>query len=310
VREVAVTGVGFACALGAGGSEAARELHRDLRSGKVGLRPAGDVRDGLPYRGFGIADIDVAPLLKRRKDRKLLPRCAELAIVAAAAALGEERPADIGCFFGVGREPSDPEETEAAILASERDGRLDTLLLATRGLAAYPPLAPLRTLPNLILAHVAIQLDLTGECATRAGEESAGFAAIAEGFWAIAEGRADVVLAGGAESRVDLVSARDRLRIGDGRPPGEGAALLRLEALERAQARGARVWGRIIAAGAGAVPEFSLASAEEAALGALGCAAGPLAVVLALSEGRGGRFGAREASGASAWVEWSGAADA
>ncbi len=213
-------------------------------------------------------------------------------------------------FLGVGREPGDQDEVERALVRSSRDGRLDAELLATAGLASYPPLAPLKTLPNMALAHVAIQLGLTGEGGTRAGEEAAGLAALIEGYWAVAEGRAEVAIAGGADSRVDAGAARDMVRLGRAGPeraPGEGAGVLRLEPVERARARGAAVLAVIDGGGLG----FEHLGAPVPALpwesrwGACGAAAGPMAVVVAIAAGRRGRLDAAEASGSTAWIAWS-----
>jgi 3-oxoacyl-(acyl-carrier-protein) synthase len=222
--------------------------------------------------------------LKRKKDRKLLPRAAELALVASAAALGEDRSAEVGCVLGVGREPPE-EETEPALIAAAVDGRLDPARLATTALPLYPPLASLRTLPNLVLAHVAIHLGLTGESGTRAGDGAAGLAAVVEAYQHVREGRAEVMLAGGAESLVEAGAARDRVRMGDGAEGlGEAAAMVRLEPLERATARGATVWA--------VVEEATLAVASRAprrstlsGLGGCGAADGAVALVLALAAG-------------------------
>jgi len=301
VRAVAITSVGCVTAAGIG----VDPLLRAYLKGESCLRPVSDVRGRLPVPGFGIADVDVGSYLRRKKDKKLLSRSAELAIVAAHLALAGRRDEPMGIVMGVGREPSDSGEVESALLASESGGVLDVQRLAGAGLALYPPLTPLRTLPNLVLAHVAIQFGLTGESGTRAGEEAAGLAAVVEAYHLIREGRADSVLAGGAESLVDAGSARDGVRmgrLGPDRAPGEAAAMLLLESLETALAAGRVPLAIVKDAGDDDHRESDRLDALERCVGATGAAAGPLAVLLGL--GAPGRVSVREPDGASAWLIW------
>jgi 3-oxoacyl-[acyl-carrier-protein] synthase II len=301
VIPVAITGVGIVCALG----NDVAEVRAAVAAGRVAVRKTGDLRDDLPMPGTAASVVDCVPLLRRKRDKKLLPRAAELGMVAAAAALGDDRPPDIGMFLGVGREPpDDPEATDAMLRASQRDRKFDIGLLATVGLPLYPPLTPLRTLPNLALAHVAIHLGFEGEAGTRAGEEAAGIAAIVEGWLAVAEGRADVVIAGGADSRIDPGSVRDLVRLGRlhaTRGGGEGAAMLRLEPVERAQARGAAILAVIEGGGIGP-SELPADARLDAQIGACGAAAGPIAMVVRLD--RPGSLRMVEGTGASAWIAW------
>ena len=195
----------------------------------VAILPAGLRRVAalahLPDDRAGVVDgPDLGPWLKRRKDAKMLPRAAQLALPAAGAALGDwpgDREA-LGLYVAVGREPPDEGEAEAALAQMHRGGRLARDLIAA-GRAAYPPLLPLRTLPNMVLAHVAINLGIRGENAVYAGGADAGLCAWWEGVRAIREGRVPAALVGAAYSAVDLASARDRLRLGLVGPPGEGA---------------------------------------------------------------------------------------
>lgn len=304
MREVAVTGVGLVTALG----RDPWEVLARLLLGHSGVQVPTDARALLPILGVAEVEIDVGPLLKRRKDRKLLPRAAELAMAAVVDSLGDERPDEIGIFMGVGREPTDGGASEAAILAAiDEEGEFQAEAFGRVGLALYPPLASLRTLPNLIMAHVAIQLDLTGESGTRAGAEAAGLAAVVEGWRSVAEGRAEVVIAGGADSLTDPALARDRVRQGFvGQAPGEGAGFVRLEALDRARARGAEVFAVLHDGGTAFAPESRWRSPWEAQLGATGAAAGVVDWVLALAGADlSGTARCAEDSGALAYLSWS-----
>ncbi|MSQ02557.1 MAG: hypothetical protein EXR71_11835 [Myxococcales bacterium] len=185
----------------------------------------------LPSALAGVVDgPDLVPWLKRRKDARLLPRAAELALPAAGRALsGFSGDRDeLGLFVAVGREPPDEGEAEASIAAMARDGRLDRERFGDEGRALYPPLLPLRTLPNMVLAHVAIQSGIRGDNACLAGGFDAGAAVWEAANDALAAGRCVAALVGAAFSAVDRASARDRHRLGQTEPPGEGAIFVLL----------------------------------------------------------------------------------
>lgn len=193
-------------------------LPTELRDLAV-LRHLPDNRAGV------VGGPDLGPWLKRKKDARLLPRAAQLALPAAGVAMREFKgdPEDLAIFVAVGREPPDEGEAEVSLAAMERHGKLALDLLGGEGKALYPPLLPLRTLPNMVLAHVAIQHGIRGENAAFAGGEEAGEHALRAALNTLAEGRAAHVLVGASYSAVDLASARDRLRLGLTGPPGEGA---------------------------------------------------------------------------------------
>ena len=278
MRAVAVTGLGVVCPIG----DTPEAVAESVSEGRSGLSPSAELQhlpDDLAGR---VGKVPVRAWLKRRKDRKLMARASELALAAAGPALGDF-PGDrieLGLFLGVGREPPDDGDSEASLAAAERDGRLDPERLAARGRDLYPPLLPLRTLPNMALAHVSINLGIMGENGAWAGEAGAGQRAVVQGIRAIEEGRVDAALAGGADSLVDLGSARDRLRLGHSGPPGEAAAVLRLEALSMAQARGAPILAVVSVGVSGprAEPQRSL-------VGDVGAASVPLDLVTAIARG-------------------------
>lgn len=224
--QVAVLGLGLRCALGA---DPLQVLAR-LAAGESAVRPRDHLSPLPDPRAAVIEDLDLRPWLKHRKDAKLLARPAALALPACGQALsawaGPRLP--LGLYLGVGAEPPDDGDSEAALAASARDGRLDPERLAGPGRALYPPLLPLRTLPNMALAHAAIQLDLGGPNGAWAGGPEAGLHAIRAAIWALREGRCPAALAGGTDSHVALGPARDLRRLGHLEPPGEAAAVLLL----------------------------------------------------------------------------------
>lgn len=200
------------------------------RSGETAVRPVPHLADLPDGRAALVEGPSLVGWLKRKKDARLLPRAAELALPAAGRALlgfaGD--PEELGLCVAVGREPPDEGEAEASLAAMasvDEDGArtLDRALLGGPGRALYPPLLPLRTLPNMVLAHVAIQHGIRGENGTWAGGAEAGAQALRAAFRMVDEGRAPFCLVGAASSAVDLASARDRLRLGETAPPGEAA---------------------------------------------------------------------------------------
>ena len=278
---LAVTGIGLSSPLGADPAAAWAALDRGA-SGLSAHPPLAHLPDG---RAGIVAKPDFRRFLRRRKDAKLMTRATRLALAAAGAALGDwpgDRAA-LGLYLGVGREPPDDGDAEAALAAAAVGGVLDEARLAGRGRDLYPPLLPLKTLPNMALAHVSINLGIGGDNGAWAGGAEAGARALAEACWAITEGRAPAALAGGADSLVDLGSARDRLRMGAGGVPGEAAAVLLIEPLADARARGASVWATL------SIAEVPLAPAPlRTAWG--DCGAAEAAAVAALAAAGGGRL--------------------
>lgn len=272
-RAVRVAGWGLQCALGSNVPMVAARL----LAGEVGLSP-----DPLLARMPGpsvagrVEGPNLRPWLLRRKDKKLMARPSQLALVAFGEALGDHvvDRAALALHVGVGREPPDQGQAQAALVAAAGPDGLDEVRLAGPGRDLYPPLLPLQTLPNMALAHVSIHLGVHGENGAWAGGPAAGLVAVSEALHDLTEGRADWALAGAADSTVDRGSQRDRLRMGATSAPGEaGAALLlsrdtgfaRLRLLTSEEASGASA---------------SLAPARQ--IGDCGAASGMVDLVLAV----------------------------
>jgi 3-oxoacyl-[acyl-carrier-protein] synthase II len=239
---VVVTGIGVSSPLGVGENSLRAPCLSALQPHPPLSVLSSDLAGVAPSQGF-------RRFLKRRKDAKLMSPAAKLGLEAAGMLLDSSGPIDreeLGLFMAVGREPPDEGDAEAALVASHENGKLDVGLLATDGRRLYPPLLPLKTLPNMILAHISIHLDIRGENATWAGDKSAGLQAACSGYWSITEGRCDAAIIGGADSLICLGLARDRLRMGLSGYPGEAGVVLLLESESHARERGAEILARLV----------------------------------------------------------------
>jgi 3-oxoacyl-[acyl-carrier-protein] synthase II len=130
------------------------------------------------------------------------------------------------------------------------------------GLDAIPSELPPRYPCHVIPSNIAIEFDVRGPCLMIPTACAAGNYAIGYGFDLIRTGRTDLMLAGGADpfSRITYMGfarlgaiAPDRCQPFDknrqGMVPGEGAAVLVLEPLEAARARGARIYSEVLGYG-------------------------------------------------------------
>ncbi|MCB9536327.1 MAG: hypothetical protein H6704_08685 [Myxococcales bacterium] len=245
MTPIAVTGVGLVCPAGVGLEAALARLAEGPLEPTV---PDGDEGAGVPEpRTLCVpADFKARDWLTRKKDLKLMARPNQLAVAAARlavrdAGLGDADLTDAGLYLGVGREPGSVDDVLPAVAHSLVDGALSLDQLVAQGMGWMNPLSSLKTLPNMSVAHVSINLGIMGPSQALCAGPSAGSDALAEGARALLEGRADVVLAGAADARVSFGDRVSAAREGVEGPVGEAAVVLLLERLPDAQARGARV---------------------------------------------------------------------
>ncbi|MEU8175508.1 beta-ketoacyl-[acyl-carrier-protein] synthase family protein [Microbispora hainanensis] len=269
--RVSVTGLGATTPLG--GDVAG--TWAGLLEGRSGIRLIEeDWAEGLPVRIAGRLSVDPAEVLGRVTARRL-DRCQQAALVAA-----REAWADAGA---PGVEP----ERLAVVIGTGVGGVLTTLtqneILERSGPRRLSPYTVPMLMPNGPAAVVSIELGARGGAHTPVSACATGAEAIAMGLDLIRLGRADVVIAGGAEACVHpltlagfaqakAVSTRNDapqeasrpFDVGrDGFVLGEGAALVVLEREEFAAARGARVHAAL--AGAGVTSDAHHITAADAA---------------------------------------------
>lgn len=269
---IAVTGLGVVCAFGAGRAA----FVAGLRAGRCGFGPL-TLFSGEGYRATRVAE---APPPLARERTKDLSRCDRLALLAAAEAIAD-----------AGGPPSVDPRRVAVVFGAGAGGMLeaeDYFLRRWRGERAWGQ-ALATQLPSASGDAVARRLGARGPRETVATACSSSATAIGRAADLLATGRADVAFAGGAEalSRVTLAGFNalraidpegcrpfDRARAGMGL--GEGAAVLVLERLEDARARGARVRALFLGYGISA-DAFHMTNPHPEGRGALAAMRGALA---------------------------------
>ena len=244
MTPVAVTGIGVVSGFGLG----VGPFWDGLTAGRSAIGPV--TRAGFPEaRGAEVAGLDVRAFVRTPQGRRI-DRASLLALAACRLALADAGglppdvvPARLGLALG-----------SAFGNFGETTGFLDRLF--ARG--AGNPLV----FPNLVmsaaLSYVSIELGVTGPTVFVTDLEASGESAVAAGGDLVRDGRVDLCLAGGADE-LDAITwevlrdagllargaARPFAPDADGVSPGEGAAVLVLEPLARARARGARVYAAL-----------------------------------------------------------------
>jgi 3-oxoacyl-[acyl-carrier-protein] synthase II len=256
-RRVVITGVGAVTPIGT----AADGLWTGLQARASAVRTLTRF-DPAPFRSHMAAEIpDFRPqdhLTVKRAKR--LDRFSQLAVTSAGLALADAR---------ITPTTEDPDRV-GAMMGSALGGVSFAESQVPRFLAEGPrgldPSLALAVFPGAASCNIAIEFGFTGPNATNAMSCASGTIAVGEAFHAVRDGRADVMLAGGAEaplapltfaafSIIRAMSTRndDPARASrpfdagrDGFVMGEGAAVLVLEERGRALARGAPIYAEVV----------------------------------------------------------------
>ncbi len=302
-RRVVVTGIGLVSPL----ADDPAVLHQALVEGKSGLVPISLFEtEALGRRHAGeVADFDPTNYLGRVNLRPI-DRTARLVIVAAHLA-----------FEASGWTSDMRSEHEVGLVLGTMFGSVHTIAaFDRRGLVAGPkyvkPFEFANSVINAAAGQTAIWHDLRGINSTVAGGTAAGLQALGYAAEMIRTGRADAILAGGADELCfeSLYGFHQGGRLcgeGDDGPVGcvpfgagrsgfalgEGAGLLMLEEASAAEARGAQVLAEI--RGHGNCYDCSRGNDERSAIAVqrairlaladAGLAAGDVAAVSAAASG-------------------------
>ncbi len=248
-QRIVVTGIGILAPNGIG----REEVWEHLLAGCSGVAPVTSFDPSSYSRTLGaeIKGFDPA-LYFERQDPASMARASQLAVAAARLAIRDAdldleqiAPERVGLAMGTtSGEPREIERFDDRYVAGQLDAVGGELI------EVYPC--------HLIACHLATEFGLAGVSTMISTACAAGNYAVANAFDALRAGRAEVMLAGGVDSFSRITYAGfarlaaiapdhcqpfDRNR--KGMIPGEGAAVLILETLDRARARGARIFAEV-----------------------------------------------------------------
>src|SRR6266705_5597839 len=254
-RRVVITGIGALTPLG----NDAETSWRALVAGESGAGPITqfDSSDYFVHFACEVKDFDSSNWIEHKEARRM-DRFAQLILAAARQA-----EADSGLDIG-----ADGDRIGASIatgiggIKSFQDC-YDTLI--QRGPDRVNPFAIPCIIPNMGAGWVSMELGTRGPLASQCTACAASNMAIGDGTDQIQLGRADMMLCGGTEAAINQVGIAgfgamralsrrndDPTRASrpfdagrDGFVMGEAAAIVVLEELERAQARGAKIYAEV-----------------------------------------------------------------
>jgi 3-oxoacyl-[acyl-carrier-protein] synthase II len=253
LHRVVVTGLGVVTSIATG-----RELFWDrLMSGcsGIGLVMSFDTSSFPVHSGAEVREFDAAPYLLKLSTSDI-GRASQFAIAAARLAIQdaglpmtENEVQELGVAVGTtSGEPRVIEHFDDQFVACKPE-KTNRKFIST-----YPC--------HVLAVHVARELGLGGEVVTIPTACAAGNHAIARAYDQLRFGKAQVMLAGGADS-FSRITYAGFARLGaiapelcqpfdlnrKGMIPGEGAAFLLLETLDHAQRRSVRVYSEVVGYG-------------------------------------------------------------
>jgi nodulation protein E len=253
-RRVAVTGLGVISALGGSSGE----FWQALQAGRSGIGPLQAVDrallrfpNGAEVRGFAPAQYF------DEKEIGLLDRFAQFGVVAAREAIASARI-----------EWTQQLRESTAIVTGSCTGGQTTedegfVNLYRNNNPRVNPFTIPRTMENAAASRISLETGVVGPTYTISTACSSSNHAIGQAFWMVRSGVVDMAITGGSEAVFSLgfLKAWEALRVVSpdtcrpfskdrrGLILGEGAAMLVLEPLDAARARGAPILGEIVGFG-------------------------------------------------------------
>jgi nodulation protein E len=246
--------MGAICALGRNAAEFAEAL----REGRSGIAPIESV-DRSQLRFQNAAEVKGYSHQPYFEDRRadFMDRFAQFAVIAAREAVEDA---------GVSWTP-ELRETAAIVTGSCVGGQSTEDIgfqeLYKLGHTRVHPLTIPKTMANAGASHISMEFGITGPSFTISTACSSSGHAIGQAYWMVRSGATDLAIAGGSEATfsMGILKAWEAMRVVSpetcrpfskdrrGMILGEGGAMLVLEPLEAARARGARIHAEIVGFG-------------------------------------------------------------
>jgi 3-oxoacyl-[acyl-carrier-protein] synthase II len=241
---------------------------------------------------------DFGPLEKEakktiRKGLKVMCRECQMGVAVAQLALADAGwkpgmdPERLGISFGADYMLSAPDEfSEGIVQCLDPERQFQFSRWGKEGMTKMSPLWLLKYLPNMPASHLAIYNDFRGPNNSLTLREAAANAALGEAYQIILRGSADLMLVGATGTRLHPMKAihavqQEEVYLGDGDPAaasrpfdrdrrgmvlGEGAGAVVLEELSAAQARGATIYGEVVAAATSSAATRRLVAQRDRAM--------------------------------------------
>ena len=259
-NRVVITGMGAVTPIG----NDVNSFWNNVKEGTCGIDviKSFDISDFKCKLGAEVKDFDPTVAIDKREARKMDKYC-QYAMVAAEEAIKNS---------GLDLETIDKERL--AVVVGSGIGGLGTIeqeygKLMEKGPNRVSPFLIPMIISNIAAGNIAIKYGAKGMCTSVVTACATGTNAIGDAFHLIQDGRADVIIAGGAEGSITplalagfasltaLSKSEDPLRASipfdkerDGFIMGEGAGIVILESLEHAEKRNAKVYAEMKGYGA------------------------------------------------------------
>ena len=252
--RVAITGLGVISAIG----KNVPEFWDSLQHGRSGIRPIQAPEcTGLRFRnGAEVQAYDPNQYFEERQ-ALFLDRFAQFAVIAAREAIRDS-----------GLEITPALQADAAVITGACVGGQSTseegfVNMYKLGKPRVNPLTIPRTMANAGASHISMEFGLTGPGFTLSTACSSAAHAIGMAYWLVRSGGAPLAITGGSEAPFSfgLLKAWEAMRVvspttcrpfsrnRDGMILGEGGAMMVMEPLDAAQARGARIYAEVVGFG-------------------------------------------------------------